>query len=142
MIVRCPWLPVLTCYHFRADQKGCHLQCAAAANAAFGIAGCTGCPASLHCALSGGLLKIRMPFTDRCSFVLCIQFQNLPHSILKNIFSCWKGLIDVYLLPNKNCGYVKYSERESAQKAIGVLNGAEICGTKIKVCTQNIQNKM
>ncbi|KAH8366032.1 hypothetical protein KR093_008571 [Drosophila rubida] len=58
---------------------------------------------------------------------------NLPHSILKNIFSCWKGLIDVYLLPNKNCGYVKYSERESAQKAIGVLNGAEICGTKIKV---------
>lgn len=60
-------------------------------------------------------------------------FQNLPHSILKNIFSCWKGLIDVYLLPNKNCGYVKYAERESAQKAIGVLNGAEICGTKIKV---------
>ncbi|KAL7732022.1 hypothetical protein ACLKA6_015785 [Drosophila palustris] len=58
---------------------------------------------------------------------------NLPHSILKNIFSCWKGLIDVYLLPNKNCGYVKYSERDSAQKAIGVLNGAEICGTKIKV---------
>ncbi|XP_060656204.1 RNA-binding protein 45 isoform X2 [Drosophila nasuta] len=58
---------------------------------------------------------------------------NLPHSILKNIFSCWKGLIDVYLLPNKNCGYVKYSERESAQKAITVLNGAEICGTKIKV---------
>lgn len=59
--------------------------------------------------------------------------QNLPHSILKNIFSCWKGLIDVYLLPNKNCGYVKYAERDSAQKAIGVLNGAEICGTKIKV---------
>lgn len=58
---------------------------------------------------------------------------NLPHSILKNIFSCWKGLIDVYLLPNKNCGYVKYSERDSAQKAIGILNGAEICGTKIKV---------
>ncbi|XP_017840630.2 RNA-binding protein 45 [Drosophila busckii] len=58
---------------------------------------------------------------------------NLPHSILKNIFSCWKGLIDVYLLPNKNCGYVKYSERDSAQHAIDVLNGAEICGTKIKV---------
>ncbi|BFF97728.1 RNA-binding protein 45 [Drosophila madeirensis] len=58
---------------------------------------------------------------------------NLPHSILKNIFSCWKGLIDVYLLPNKNCGYVKYAECESAQRAIHVLNGAEICGTKIKV---------
>ncbi|KAH8322934.1 RNA-binding protein 45 [Drosophila kikkawai] len=58
---------------------------------------------------------------------------NLPHSILKNIFSCWRGLIDVYLLPNKNCGYVKYSDSESAQEAIHVLNGAEICGTKIKV---------
>lgn len=58
---------------------------------------------------------------------------NLPHSILKNIFSCWSGLIDVYLLPNKNCGYVKYAEVESAQLAIRTLNGAEICGTKIKV---------
>ncbi|XP_043650722.1 RNA-binding protein 45 [Drosophila teissieri] len=58
---------------------------------------------------------------------------NLPHSILKNIFSCWSGLIDVYLLPNKNCGYVKYAEVESAQMAIRTLNGAEICGTKIKV---------
>jgi len=54
---------------------------------------------------------------------------------LKNIFSCWSGLIDVYLLPNKNCGYVKYAEVESAQLAIRTLNGAEICGTKIKVCT-------
>ncbi|XP_017059970.1 RNA-binding protein 45 [Drosophila ficusphila] len=58
---------------------------------------------------------------------------NLPHSILKNIFSCWSGLIDVYLLPNKNCGYVKYSDSDSAQMAIHTLNGAEICGTKIKV---------
>ncbi|XP_046868419.1 RNA-binding protein 45-like [Drosophila willistoni] len=59
--------------------------------------------------------------------------QNLPHSFFKNIFSCWKGLIDVYLLPNKHCGYVKYSAAESARRAIHVLNGAEICGTKIKV---------
>lgn len=58
---------------------------------------------------------------------------NLPQSILKNVFSCWKGLVDVYLLPNKNCGYVKYADRDSAEKAIEVLNGAEICGTKIKV---------
>ncbi|XP_030375317.1 RNA-binding protein 45 [Scaptodrosophila lebanonensis] len=70
------------------------------------------------------------PVAQRLFIVLTA---NLPHSILKNIFSCWKGLIDVYLLPNKNCGYVKYSESDSAQKAIHVLNGAEICGTKIKV---------
>lgn len=58
---------------------------------------------------------------------------NLPQSILKDVFSRWKGFIDVYLLPNKNCGYVKYADGESAQKAIQVLHGAEICGTKIKV---------
>jgi len=70
------------------------------------------------------------PVVQRLFIVLA---SNLPQSILKNVFSCWKGLIDVYLLPNKNCGYVKYAEEDSAQKAIQVLNGAEICGTKIKV---------
>ncbi|XP_016943621.2 RNA-binding protein 45 [Drosophila suzukii] len=65
---------------------------------------------------------------------------NLPHSILKNIFSCWSGLIDVYLLPNKNCGYVKFAETESAQLAIDTLNGAEICGTKIKVMEAEERN--
>lgn len=59
--------------------------------------------------------------------------KNLPISILKNVFSCWRGLVDVYLLPNKNCGYVKYADRDSAQSAMRVLHGAEICGTKIKV---------
>ncbi|XP_070852228.1 RNA-binding protein 45-like [Drosophila suzukii] len=65
---------------------------------------------------------------------------NLPLSILKNIFSCWSGLIDVYLLPNKNCGYVKFAETESAQLAIDTLNGAEICGTKIKVMEAEERN--
>lgn len=57
----------------------------------------------------------------------------MPQTILKTVFSCFKGLIDVYLLPNKNCGYVKYADKESATKAIHFINGAEICGTKIKV---------
>ncbi|XP_036671896.3 RNA-binding protein 45 [Drosophila suzukii] len=65
---------------------------------------------------------------------------NLPLSILKNVFSCWSGLIDVYLLPNKNCGYVKFAETESAQLAIDTLNGAEICGTKIKVMEAEERN--
>ncbi|XP_013106806.1 RNA-binding protein 45 [Stomoxys calcitrans] len=70
------------------------------------------------------------PVAQRLFIVLAA---NLPVSILKNIFSCWRGLIDVYLLPNKNCGYVKYADRESAQSAMRALHGAEICGTKIKV---------
>ncbi|KAH8379999.1 hypothetical protein KR009_008484 [Drosophila setifemur] len=76
---------------------------------------------------------LALPDAQVAQRLFIVLSANLPHSILKNIFSCWKGLIDVYLLPNKNCGYVKYSESESAQRAIHVLNGAEICGTKIKV---------
>lgn len=73
------------------------------------------------------------PDTTVAQRLFIVLAANLPQSILKNVFSCWKGLIDVYLLPNKNCGYVKYADRDSAQKAIQTLNGAEICGTKIKV---------
>lgn len=37
------------------------------------------------------------------------------------------------MLQNKNCGYAKYASEESASNAIKVLNGAEICGVKLKV---------
>lgn len=86
----------------------------------------------LFIVLAAVSMKIKQSIKFLAStFVFLLQ--NLPQSILKNVFSCWKGLIDVYLLPNKNCGYVKYADRDSAQKAIQTLNGAEICGTKIKV---------
>lgn len=58
---------------------------------------------------------------------------GIPQGILKNVFSCFGSLIDVYLLPNRNCGYVKYAREDCAQNAIDTLNGAEICGSKIKV---------
>lgn len=66
----------------------------------------------------------------RCFIVLA---SNLPQLILKNVFSTFGNLIDVYLLPNKNCGYAKYASEGSAVKAIDTLNGAEICGVRVKV---------
>ncbi|XP_075161760.1 RNA-binding protein 45-like [Haematobia irritans] len=66
---------------------------------------------------------------------------TVPIAILKNIFSCWSGLIDLYFLPNKSCGYVKYAEAESALKAMEALSGAEICGTKIKIVEAEEQVK-
>lgn len=59
--------------------------------------------------------------------------QALPAKILNNVFSRFGDLIDVYLLPNKNCGYAKYASETSAMKAIEVLHSAEICGVKLKV---------
>lgn len=59
--------------------------------------------------------------------------QALPAPILTNVFRRFGDLIDVYLLPNKNCGYAKYASEASAMKAIEVLHSAEICGVKLKV---------
>lgn len=53
--------------------------------------------------------------------------------MLSNIFCRFGDLLDVYMLQNKNCGYAKYASEESATNAIKVLNGAEICGVKLKV---------
>ncbi|XP_073842484.1 RNA-binding protein 45-like [Musca autumnalis] len=65
----------------------------------------------------------------------------VPVAILKNIFCCWPGLIDLYFLPNKSCGYIKYADKESALKAMETLSGAEICGTKIKIVEAEEQVK-
>ncbi|XP_031632617.1 RNA-binding protein 45 isoform X2 [Contarinia nasturtii] len=68
---------------------------------------------------------------QRC-FIVCVP-KALPPKILNNVFSRFGDLIDVYLLPNKNCGYAKYASESSAMKAIEVLHSAEICGVKLKV---------
>lgn len=86
---------------------------------------------------------------QRC-FIVCVQkvtsvalkrkplfsiviSQALTSNILSNVFSRFGSLIEVYMLPNKNCGYAKYANANSAQKAIQTLNGAEVCGVKLKV---------
>lgn len=59
--------------------------------------------------------------------------QTLPIPILRNVFSRFGNLIDIYLLPNKNCGYAKYATEESCRTAIDTLHGAEICGVRMRV---------
>lgn len=54
-------------------------------------------------------------------------------NILKQAFCRFGNLIDVYLLPNRNCGYVKFSAESSAKAAMATLHGAEIYGVKLKV---------
>lgn len=62
-----------------------------------------------------------------------LHFQTLPINILRNVFSRFGNLIDIYLLPNKNCGYAKYATEESCRTAIETLHGAEICGVRMRV---------
>jgi RNA recognition motif-containing protein len=68
---------------------------------------------------------------QRC-FIVCSP-HVLPIHVLKKVFCRFGNLIDVYLLSNRNCGYVKYASHESARQAMKTLHGAEIYGVKLKV---------
>ena len=50
-----------------------------------------------------------------------------PILAMKDAFCRFGNLIDVYMLPGKNCGYAKYASVESANKAI------EVCIKLIKI---------
>ncbi|XP_050510153.1 RNA-binding protein 45 [Diabrotica virgifera virgifera] len=84
-------------------------------------------------------LPPRQPMADkdaevvaRC-FVVCIPHPRLNQAMLKDIFCRFGNLIDVYMLHHKNYGYAKYAKKQSAEKAIEVLNGIEMKGIRLSV---------
>ena len=65
-------------------------------------------------------------------FIVCHP-NPLPDFMLRDVFSRFGGLIDVYLLRNKNFGYAKFATIDSAEKAIKTLHGHDVHGIKLKV---------
>ncbi|XP_017875367.1 RNA-binding protein 45 [Ceratina calcarata] len=63
-----------------------------------------------------------------------------PIYAMKDAFCRFGNLIDVYMLPGKNCGYAKYASVQSANEAIEVLHGQEICGSRLKVLEAEERN--
>ncbi|XP_020387291.1 RNA-binding protein 45 [Rhincodon typus] len=57
----------------------------------------------------------------------------LPLDILEDLFCRFGNLIEVYLVPGRNIGYVKYAERHSATNAMETLHGKVVNGIKLKV---------
>lgn len=43
------------------------------------------------------------------------------------------SLVEVYLVPGRNVGYVKYAERKHASDAMAALHGKVVNGVKMKV---------
>lgn len=43
------------------------------------------------------------------------------------------SLMDVYLVPGRNMGYMKYADRRHAMDAIAALHGKVVNGVKMKV---------
>merc|ERR1719266_1607862 len=65
-------------------------------------------------------------------FVVCTPGPP-PIYALKDVFGRFGGLIDVYLLKGKRCGYALFSSSESAEEARTALNGQEVLGSRMKV---------
>ncbi|XP_063224602.1 RNA-binding protein 45 isoform X2 [Bacillus rossius redtenbacheri] len=56
-----------------------------------------------------------------------------PLYALKDVFSRFGNLIDVYMIMGKNFGYAKYAVKECADEAMQTLHGQELCGSRLKV---------
>ncbi|KAL1456454.1 hypothetical protein WDU94_001185 [Cyamophila willieti] len=65
-------------------------------------------------------------------FVVC-QPGLPPLYSLKDVFGRFGSLIELYILPGKNCGYASYSDGSAADQAIHTLHGAELYGSRLKV---------
>lgn len=65
-------------------------------------------------------------------FIVCTPVPPELH-VLKDVFGRFGNLVDVYILMGKTCGYVKYSSKESAEKAMATLHGQEVCRSRLKV---------
>ncbi|CAI9556799.1 unnamed protein product [Staurois parvus] len=57
----------------------------------------------------------------------------LPQDVAEDVFCRFGNLIEVYIVPGKNIGYVKYAEVSSANDAIAILHGKMVNGVKLKV---------
>ncbi|XP_023939242.2 RNA-binding protein 45 [Bicyclus anynana] len=65
-------------------------------------------------------------------FIIC-RPQPPPLSVLIDIFCRFGDLIHVSTIPTKSFGFAKYASVQSAQNAIGKLNGAVVTGIQLKV---------
>lgn len=57
----------------------------------------------------------------------------LPVDVLEDLFCRFGSLVEVYLVPGRNVGYIKYAERKNANDAMAALHGKVVNGIKLKV---------
>ncbi|CAL4060920.1 unnamed protein product, partial [Meganyctiphanes norvegica] len=64
-----------------------------------------------------------------------------PIYAMKDVFGRFGNLIDIYILNGKTFGYAKFASKESADKAIQVLHGQEVVGSRLKVMEADPHDK-
>ncbi|XP_062515771.1 RNA-binding protein 45-like [Corticium candelabrum] len=65
-------------------------------------------------------------------FFICSPYP-LAVEALREVFSQFGSLIDVWLVRGRNYGYAKFSRSSAAEKAMTALHDMEVCGVKMKV---------
>ncbi|XP_052245992.1 RNA-binding protein 45-like isoform X2 [Dreissena polymorpha] len=96
-----------------------------------------------YCNIKLPICKPMLPETTPCEqrlFIVC-QPASVPERILRDIFSRFGGLIEVYLLSGRNFGYAKYASKESAFSAINTMHGVTVAGQRLKVIEAEPQRK-
>ena len=86
----------------------------------------------------GKILPTPKPLADSKSevaerlFIVCTP-SSPGDKALKDVFSRFGDLIDVYMLKNKNFGYAKFATKAAAKTAMDALHGEELLGVRLKV---------
>lgn len=57
----------------------------------------------------------------------------LPVDVLEDVFCRFGSLVEVYLVPGRNVGYMKYADRKHANDAMAAMHGKVVNGVKMKV---------
>lgn len=79
------------------------------------------------------MASLGTPCAQRLFFVCKESREVPPPHIIKDLFSRFGNCIEAYLMKGKNCGYAKYADVNSAQRAIQVLNEQTVMGCFLKV---------
>ncbi|KAG8432493.1 hypothetical protein GDO86_016946 [Hymenochirus boettgeri] len=80
-------------------------------------------------------VKKKAPGDAQSKERLFVVFNPHPLSsdVMEDVFCRFGNLIEVYIVPGKNVGYVRYADVHSANEAIVALHGKVVNGVKLKV---------
>ncbi|CAH1789727.1 unnamed protein product [Owenia fusiformis] len=59
--------------------------------------------------------------------------EPIPIHIMEDLFCRFGDMIEAYIVPGRNFGYVKYASKRAAEEAMSVVHGQEVCNSRLKV---------
>lgn len=79
------------------------------------------------------VLPINTKSAKRLFWVLKDAREQPNPEVMSDAFCRFGNLIEVFCIRNKKCGYARYATEEAAERAIEVLDGEDLLGSRIRV---------